>query len=208
MIKVEPYRTGIEASLALDNGGRFFNILTKENDGEISLPELSKVAGVFGEKQKMILFLDLALSKLSDGAKKGILSALSSNLIEVYEKHQTVFMLPSEAVKNGVIATNVIVTGVPRLIESKTEFNGFIMIPIMAGKVMTFIMVPLVDEYDVYEIRDHATHEAILVAHAKGTDKLPERNITIAGVLKELKKSKAEKEASGKFLVSYYYLDC
>ena len=62
MKKIEPYKNINEATLSLDNGGRFYNVLTKSDDGIISSSELGKVAGLFIDKQKMVLFLDLATS--------------------------------------------------------------------------------------------------------------------------------------------------
>ena len=47
-----PYRTVRNALTSIDNGGRFYNLLTKANDGNISTSELGKVAGSFSDKQK------------------------------------------------------------------------------------------------------------------------------------------------------------
>ena len=46
MKKIEPYKSIDEATLSLDNGGRFYNVLTKSDDGIISTSELGKVAGI------------------------------------------------------------------------------------------------------------------------------------------------------------------
>ena len=207
MKKIEPYYTTIEAKLALDNGGRFFNILTKANDGEIELSELSRVAGVFGEKQKMILFFDLAISKLRANDKSMVISSLSDGLRETYEKYKSQVLTATQASELGELSKNIIVTGTPKLIDSKTDFNGFIMIPIMAGKVMTFTMIPIIDRYDVYEIRDQKSSETFLIAHAKGKLKLPEKQIVVGGILKELKANKEEKTGTKRYLEAYYFMD-
>ena len=61
MKKITPYKTTRNAITAMDNGGRFYNLLTKANDGNVSTSELAKVAGVFSDKQKMVLYLDMSL---------------------------------------------------------------------------------------------------------------------------------------------------
>ncbi|MCK0157455.1 hypothetical protein MWU65_09720 [Cellulophaga sp. F20128] len=207
MNKIEPYKSTIEAISTLDNGGRFYNILTKADDGIISKSELGKVGGIFYDKQQMILFLELSISNLDTEQQNSIISKLDENLKMVYTKYKPIELLPSEAQNKGILASNTILTGVPKLTESKTNFIGFIMIPIVSGKVTTFSMVPIIDVYDVYEIRDEAHAQSFLIAHAKGTTKLPEKKIKVAGVLKELKSDKKEKTASKKFLEALYYLD-
>ncbi len=71
----------------------------------------------------------------------------------------------------------------------------------------TFSFIPIIDEYDVYELRDESTYEGPLVAHTKGGEKLPERKIKIGDVLKELKSELAENAASKKFVEAVYWLD-
>lgn len=207
MTKIEPYKNTEEALSKLDNGGRFYNILTKADDGIISKAELGKVGGVFNDKQQMILFLELSITKLTEEKKHLIISKLEENLQKVYLKYKPTELLPSEANEKGMIASNAIITGVPKLTASKSNFTGFIMIPIMTGNVTTFTMIPLIDVYDVYEIRDEISDKDFLIAHAKGSTKLPERKIKVAGVLKELKSSKNEKKASKKFLEAVYHMD-
>lgn len=207
MKKIEPFRNFNDAISTLDNGGRFYNILTKADDGIISKAELGKVGGIFYDKQQMILFFELSISKLDDEKKKVVISKLDESLKEIYLKYKPNDLLPSEAYTKGTIASNTIITGIPTLTESKSEFTGFIMIPMVAGNVTTFTMIPLIDMYDVYEIRDEASDENFLIAHAKGTTKLPNKKIKVAGVLKELKSNKKEEVASKRFLEAIYHLE-
>ncbi|MHA7057154.1 hypothetical protein ACWGOQ_0008050 [Aquimarina sp. M1] len=193
--------------MALDNGGRFYNILTKSEDGVISQSELGKVAGLFSNKQKMILFLDLAISELDIELKKQIISSLSNDLQFTYKKYTAKELLPSNVIERGTLSSNVIITGTPRKVASKSNFNGFIMIPIVAGNVTTFSMIPIMETYDVYEIVEEKSSETCVIAHLKGAQKLPEKKIKVAGVLKQLKSKKEEKTASKKFLEAIYYVD-
>ena len=207
MKKIEPYKNINEATLSLDNGGRFYNVLTKSNDGIISTSELGKVAGIFNDKQKMILFLDLAISNFDLNAKAKIVDSLDDSLRSTYQKYRAQELLPSEANDKGILSSNSIITGFPKKIESKSDFNGFIIVPLIAGKVTSFILIPIIDKYDVYEIRDEESDVSFLIAHARGSAMLPEKKIKVAGVLKELKAKKDEKKASKRFLEAVYYLD-
>jgi hypothetical protein len=207
MKKIEPFRNFNDALSNLDNGGRFYNILTKADDGIISKAELGKVGGIFYDKQQMILFLELSISKLDAEKRNAVISKLEENLKKLYIKYKPVELLPSEAHTKGIIAANTIITGVPTLIESKSQFVGFIMIPIVTGKVTTFTMIPLIDMYDVYEIRDEASDENFLIAHTKGATKLPRKKIKVAGVLKELKSNRKEAVASKRFLEAIYHME-
>ena len=203
MKKIEPYKNINEATLSLNNGGRFYNVLTKSDDGIISSSELGKVAGLFIDKQKMVLFLDLAISNFDVNAKEKIVDSLDISLRSTYEKYKSHELLPSEAYDKGILSSNSIITGFPKKIDSKSDFNGVIFIPV--GNSM--IAIPLIDKYDVYEIRDEVSDNTFLIAHARGSIVLPEKKIKVAGVLKELKSNKNEKKASKKFLEALYYLN-
>ncbi|TVZ28102.1 hypothetical protein JM83_3202 [Gillisia sp. Hel_I_86] len=206
MKRIIPYKEVNEAVLSLDNGGRFYNLLTKSNDGIIDQSELGKVGGLFNDKQKMILFLEMSMSSLSSEEKEIILSKLDEDLKQTYAKYKSQKLLPSEANIKGIIAANAILKGVPKLIDKKSDFNGFIMVPIMAGKAMTFVMIPIIDNYNVYELRDEKTSETFLIAHSRNSEKLPSEKIIIAGLLKELKSGKNENSKKIKFLEANYYI--
>lgn len=207
MEKIEPFKTPNDAITILDNGGRFYNILTTADDGIISKAELGKVGGIFNNQQQMILFLELSLTQLDEAQKAQVISRLDKNLKETYLKYKPKDLLPSQAQSSGIKAANAIITGIPKLTESKNDFNGFIMMPIMIGSVTTFTMIPIMDRYDVYEIRDQESDITFLIAHIKGTQKLPEKRIKIAGVLKELKDNKNQTTADKLFLEAVYHMD-
>ena len=77
---------------------------------------------------------------------------------------------------------------------------------ILVGKVMVMVPVPIIDHYDVYEVRDDHSSETFLIAHARGEDKLPTDKIVVAGVLKELKANEEEEVGTGKFLEVEYFV--
>ena len=205
MKKIEPYKNINDAVKSLDNGGRFYNILTKAEDGIISQAELGKVGGIFNDKQQMALFLEMSILKLKDSEKEEVFSKLDSKLNQTLQKYKSQALLPSEANSKGIISSNAIITGIPKLIDSKSDFNGFIMFPIISGNVTTIMMIPLIDEYDVYELRDEESSEKFLIAHLKGSEKLPRKKIIIGGVLKVLNTSEMDNAEKKIFLEAIYH---
>lgn len=205
MNNIEPYENISDALKALDNGGRFYNVLTKANDGVINQTEIGKVAGVFNNKQQIILFLELSICNLSQSEKNLIISKFDDDLLKNYQKYKPQLLLPFEAESKGEISASAIITGIPKLIESKSDFTGFIMFPLVIGEITTISMIPMIDEYDVYEVRDENSTEPFLIAHTKGSQKLPQIKIKIAGVLKELSACKKDNSNKKKYLETVYY---
>lgn len=207
MKKVAPYSTLNEAMKSLDNGGRFYNVLTKADDGLITKAELAKVGGLFNDKQKMMLFLEMSLSQLDQDARSEVMASMEPSLQEAYSKYLPKWLTASEANAIEHVAAGLVVSGVPQLKESKTEFTGFIMIPIVAGSVTTFSMIPIMDEYDVYELRDESSSESFLIAHARGMEKLPEKQLQVAGILKELQTEEDTESPTKVFLEAIYHIE-
>lgn len=206
MEKIKPYSEINEAILSLDNGGRFYNLFTKAEDGIISQAELGKVGGIFNDKQQIILFLEMTISSLKPQEKEIIISKLDKELKKAYLKYKAQILLPSEANEKGIIASSAILKGIPRLIDRKSDFKVFIMFPIIAGNVTSFMMIPIIDNYNVYELRDKKTSETFIIAHSRDAQELPNKMITIAGLLKELKSERDDKSNSEKFLEATYYI--
>ncbi|NQY29406.1 MAG: hypothetical protein HRT69_08040 [Flavobacteriaceae bacterium] len=205
MKKITPYKTTRNAITAMDNGGRFYNLLTKANDGNVSTSELAKIAGVFSDKQKMVLYLEMSLLSLDENSKHSVIKLLSNDLAIAYHKYKSQILMPSKAIENGIVSKNAIITGTPEYVTSNSDFNGFIMIPIMAGSVMTMTMIPIIDHYDVYKIRDQESDQHFLIAHARSSKKLPQQLIKCGGILKELKTNKKVGNQQNKFLETVYY---
>lgn len=203
MKEVTAFNTTEDAIVSLDNGGRFFDMMSKPDDGVISQAEVAKVAGVFSDKQSTVLFLDMALANLSSEERTRIVSHLSPTFKAAYEKYKPLWLFPSEAARNGVASSSVIVTGVPTLLRSVKDFVGFILVP----AVKAFVLIPLIDKYDVYEIRDEVSSDIFLIAHAKGAGKLPQKMVKVAGIVKQLKARKEEEDGSKNYLEVLYFMD-
>lgn len=207
MKQIVPYQNIEEALAQLDNGGRFYNLFSKAKDEEINAAELAKVAGLFSEKQQLILFLELSISRLSKQDQVTIISKLDDKLRKDFLKYKAQELMPSEAEERGILSSNAILTGVPRIKDSKSEFKGVILIPVSAGKVITVMPVPIIDQYDIYEIRDEHSAEVFLIAHYRGKGLLPEEKINVAGVLKDIEVEVNGTARHRKFLeINYYQL--
>jgi len=207
MKQIIPYQNITEALSQLDNGGRFYNLFTKAGDGEINIAELTKVAGMFNERQKLILFLELSLSQLPKEEQIDIISKLDDRLRRDFLRFKAQELMASEAEERGLLSANAIITGVPKLKDSKSEFQGIVLIPISTGKVMTFVPIPIIDQYDVYEVRDDHSSETFLIAHYRGKSKLPAEKIKVAGILKEIEIKVDGVKSKRKFLeINYYQL--
>ncbi len=205
MKQIIPYQHITEALTQLDNGGRFFNLFTKAEDGQISAAELSKVAGMFNERQKLVLFLELSMSQLPKEDQISIIAKLDDKLRKDFLKYKAQELMASEAEARGVLSTNAIITGVPTIKGSKSEFKGMILIPISTGKAMTFVPVPIIDQYDIYEVRDDQSSQTFLIAHYRGKGKLPAEKIKVAGVIKELEIKTDNVKGHQKFLEINYW---
>jgi hypothetical protein len=205
MQDVIPYKNYAGALEALDNGGRFYNIFTKARDDEVSPVELAKVAGVFSDKQKMFLFYEMAVRDLGESDKQSLFDSLSRDLQAAYEEHRPQDLLPSEADSRGVASRTAIITGYPRFVTDKTVFNGFIFIPISTGKSMSMIMIPIMDQYDIYELTDDSNSAKTFIANVRGSERLPVELSRFGGILKETSVDEEGKERDRLFLEALYY---
>lgn len=204
MKKVHPYKLASNAIKAFDNGGRFYNFLTKAGDQEISVAELGRVAGVMSDRQSMSLFLEMAIHDLQEDERKAVKNCLSAKLRDDLSRHPIQRLTPAQASRNGRISEAAIITGTPSFLEDKSEMSGFIMVPIMAGKVMTFSMIPIFDQYDLYELRGADDPRAALLATLRGSERLPEIPHRFGGLLKESTEDKDGKEKGRCFLEASY----
>ncbi len=207
MEKVTVFTHPADVLKQFDNGGRFFDFASSSDDGIITSGEIGKVAGIFGNKQKKVLYLGLAINALDVADKDRIIDSLSDDMMEAYEKYLPQELTPSGALEKGVASSNAIITGVPTLVDSRRALNGFVIVPVSTGKAISMIMIPIIERYDVYELRDEISSSTFLIAHAKGEGKLPERKVKVAGVLKELKLKVDGKEKTELFLEALYYCE-
>ncbi|MEM7110225.1 MAG: hypothetical protein AAF519_18500, partial [Bacteroidota bacterium] len=117
MRKITPYKTTKNAFSVLDNGGRFYNWSSKANDANISSAELGKAAGAFSGRQVKMLYLEMAISDLTEEGKRQIKQSLTKGLRSDLSKYPVKRLLPSEAKSQAQIGESAIITGIPKLID-------------------------------------------------------------------------------------------
>jgi hypothetical protein len=145
--ELKPYRTVAGAKAALDNGGRFYNLLSMADDDRISKAELNRAAGVFRGEQRAFLFLHMALVDLTESQRAEVVSLLDSPLAKRYERHGPRRLKASEMTGASNAGQLVVVEGYPRFYKRETQRT---VVPMMVGKVM--MPVPVEVHYDGYQL--------------------------------------------------------
>ena len=165
--------------------------------------ELAKAAGVFTAGVNAFLFLEMAQQELQPDDRQAIIDLLDSDLRKDYQRLRPLTLLPSTVEKDGTAGRSVIVTGYPRFVEDRTQFSGFIMVP--AGKV--FVMIPIFDKFDVYEVfDDRQMHRPnSMVATVRGQRLAHDGPIRFGGVLRKLKFKDKTKKSHKFYLETVFY---
>ncbi len=201
MKHIQPFTSSAEALSKLDNGGRLWDFSSKANDGNISKAELAKAAGVFSSTQKIMLYLEMHLSELSSDESAKIRAALDPDLQSLYLKNRPKRHSIATAATEAQPGSPIITQGIPELVDAKTAFLGFIMIPIVTNGITTFSMIPIIDQYDVYRLKVEGDSTEFLIAHGRGKKKLDNRQQLFGGIIKSLEK---ENSGTDKFLEVLY----
>ena len=207
MRELKPYRTMQGLRKAIDNGGRFYNFFTDADDHIVTRAELAKAAGVFSAGVNAFLFLEMAQLDLQPDDRRSIIALLESDLRENYRRGRPRTLLPSEIEKHGTAGRSVIATGFPRFVEDRTQFSGFIMIPIVAGNVTPFMMIPIFDKFDVYEVFDDRRMRKpnSMVATVRGQRLTHDAPIRFGGVLRKLEFKDKTKKSHKFYLETVFY---
>ncbi len=207
MRELKPYRSKQGLRKAIDNGGRFYNFFTHEDDHVVTRAELAKAAGVFSAGVNAFLFLEMAQQGLESNDRQSIIDLLDSDLRKDYRRNRPKILAPSEVERDGTAGNSVIVTGYPQFVEDRTQFSGFIMIPIMAGKVTTFTMIPIFDQFDVYEVFDdrRMRRPNSMVATVRGQRFAHDGPIRFGGVLRKLTFKDSTQKSHKFYLDTVFY---
>lgn len=207
MREVHPYKTESGLMKALDNGGRFFNVFTRAGDDQITRAELAKAAGVFGSKAKAVLFFEMAQQALPQQVRSRAVTALGPKARKDHQKFLPAKLLPSLVESKGKAGACMIVEGFPRFLKNKTQFTGMMMLPISTGSVTTFIMIPLYDQFDVYEVFDdrRMRRPYCVLATTRGVAFPSGDPVRLGGILRKMEaKKKAEREHKFYLEACYY----
>lgn len=207
MKQIIPFKSFQEAIEAFDNGGKFFNLFSHAHDGVVSPAELGKVAGVATDKQAMILYLVMAISRLDNRSRERVLARLDSHLFDIYEKYRPVHMSLDQMLDRGKAGISATVVGSVKKISTSTEVGGSIMVPVMVGSETSFTMVPLEDSYEMYELSSEYSDKVVKIAHHKDKKGLPERKLRVGGMLTGLSNSDDLNENKMVFLEAQFYME-
>ena len=207
MRELKPYRTKQGLQKALDNGGRFYNFFSKAEDEIVTRGELAKAAGVFSAGTQAFLFLEMMQQDLPDEQRRSVLQLLEPDLRSDYQRQRPVVLAPSQVEAEGAAGRSLILAGFPRFVENKTQFSGFIMVPISTGKVTTFTMIPIFDQFDVYEVFDdrRMCKPNTVVATVRGQRIEHDGPIRFGGVLRELQFEDKTKKSHQFYLETVFF---
>ena len=205
--EIKPYRTVNGLKKSIDNGGRFYNFLTGADDEVVTRAELAKAAGVFSAGINAYLFLEMAQQDLATGDRESIITLLEPELRRNFKQNRPTCLLPSAVEKQGKAGRSLVVMGYPRFVEDKTEFNGFIMVPIVAGSVTTFTMIPIFDQFNVYEVFDDKRMRKpnSVVATTRGMKFEPGVPIRFGGILRKLSFENKTRNSHQFYLETVFY---
>jgi hypothetical protein len=192
---------------AIDNGGRFYNLFSHAQDNVVSRGELAKAAGVFCAGATAFLFLEMAQQELPPKDQASAVQTLEPDLRKKYRRQRPKTMIPSSVDAKGEAGTSVIVNGYPRFIEHKSEFSSFVMIPITTGKVTTYTMVPIFDQFDLYEVFDDKSMKkpSSVIAKSRGKRLEHDGPVRFGGTLRKLQAKKGEKSVHVFYLEAVFY---
>lgn len=200
MEQITPFNSASQAIDILDNGGEFYHIFTKADDDSISQSEVSKIAGAGLEKQKGILYLQLALSNLNEREVQEVQARFDDKLLENYNKYKAESIEVFEGLEGFKSGASIMLHGTPKHLQSEGYITGFMQIAIIDA----FTLIPITEKYSVYEMYD-AAGTKILVAHDKEAGHLPNEEIKIAGVVKEFQLSEENASEFERFVEVAYF---
>ena len=203
MEQITLFKSASQAIDTLDNGGEFYNIFTKADDDLISQSEVSKVAGGRLEKQKAVLFLNLAMSGLTEREQQEIEGRFDDKLSDNFNKYKPTEIQSLQAFETLKAGTGVVITGIPRKIDGEGVITGYISIPV----IDVFTLIPISETYVVYEIKDENSGERVLVAHDKDAGLLPEIKLKIVGVVKQFQLAQDDDSEFEKFIEVDYFVE-
>ena len=207
MREIEPYRNLQELQKAIDNGGRFYNLFTAADDAVVSPGELAKAAGVFTAGMEAFLFLELAQQKLSAEDRKAVFELLQPSLQKRFAIAGPKLLVPSSVECACAVDQAVVTTGFARFMREASQLGGFVMVPIMVGKVMTMIPNPITDTFCIYEFFDDAamTSASAMVTTPKDKRFEHEGPIRVGGAMRKIEYKDKEPKTHELFLETLYF---
>ncbi len=207
MKELKPFRTVGPLKKALNNGGRFYDFFSDANDEAISRGELAKAAGVYTAGIQAFLYLQMSKQDLEEERQLEVVTMLDEKLRKSFMKKKPPFVLPSQVNASHKSGEAIIVTGYAREIGQQTMFSGFIIVPMLVGKAMIPMMIPIHTLYRVIELFDDEKMKkpsAIVGAPLKSPLEFSSV-MQFGGVLKELKSKTKDPPTHPVYLEAIYW---
>jgi hypothetical protein len=204
---IEPYMSLDEAREALDNGGRFYNLLSDADDERITSGELAKAAGVFRTSVNAFLYLDMALAALASEERNEIINLLDESLRARYEAESPLQIDAARLDAEGEINGAVIVEGYLKFYTDQKSFKGTTIVPMMVGKVVVPVTVPVNKQFNLYTLSSAAGGAAFdtLTATPHDTELLHDGRVRLGGIIRQAQFSGEENPAHQNYLETLYY---
>jgi hypothetical protein len=168
---------------------------------------LGQVAGIANNKQAMILYLVMSISRLDNRSRERVLARLDTQLFDMYEKYRPVHMSLDQVLDRGKPGISTTMVGTLKKVSSSTDMGGTIMVPVVVGSDTSYAMVPLENSFEVYELSSEYTDRVVMVAHHKEKAGLPERKLRVGGMLTSLNQPSGSNQVVSVFLEAQYYIE-
>ena len=205
MKKLVPYKTVRGALAALDNGGRFYNLFSRSGDGVISMGELSKATGHWLSFKQSSLFFTMMLDRLAEADRATVVARLDASLRRRVRQNQPKNVEPEALAEFSQEKGALVVEGTPRYCRSQSQFTSFIMIPVQAGSVTTQMMIPIYEEYSLYDLTSNSK-QTVPIAVPKKLPRLPERSMKFGGFMHQASSSEKTPDSSECYFGPVCYL--
>ncbi|QDV45334.1 hypothetical protein Enr13x_52100 [Stieleria neptunia] len=209
MLEVKAFKSVNDLIGELDNGGRFYHLFSHADDKIVTKGELAKAAGQLVGANNAFLFLKLATLGFSEAEKFAILNMLEPNLRERYRESMPKVINPSSVDHEGKAGDAVVVEGPVEHCHDKTQFGGFIMIPITVGEITTYTMTPIFDNYAVYRVFDEENRDSkercAVIAVPLNIEFADGDRVRFAGYLRDLEFNEGEVRTNSYYLEATYY---
>ncbi len=207
MQEINPYRTFQELEQDLDNGGRFYNLFTKAGDRVVSSAELKKAASVVASEYVAFLYLEMAVSDLVKSRHSSIAELLEPDLLSRFDEQKPNSTVPSQVGTDPTVGTSLIVSGYTRYLSDKTRFQGMITIPITTGNSTMYMLQPIYDHFELFEMFDERemNGRSCLIATPAGTKFEGGCRLRIGGLVRKAEFEHGAEDAQPHYLEAYYY---
>jgi hypothetical protein len=130
----------------------------------------------------------MAPAQLAPDERTQIITLLEPSLRAEYDERGALHLSPSQLDGESEPERLVVVEGSIGFYREQKAFKGTVIVPVMVGKVMLPMQMPLVERYWLYDLTDDEQRRAMtLVATARDADEPAPGRARFGGVLKRMR---------------------